>query len=63
MITVIISGDGDFHYLIEFLLEKDKLLLLMVPNKKFSGLLKKFFKHIVIIANSCIEKIKQDNKK
>lgn len=40
--TLIISGDGDFHCLVEYLLGKDKLLALMVPNhKKYSGLLKR----------------------
>lgn len=40
--ALIISGDGDFHCLIEYLLKRDKLFALMVPNrKKYSGLLKK----------------------
>ena len=40
--ALIITGDGDFHCLIEYLLEKEKLLALMVPNhKKYSGLLKR----------------------
>ena len=40
--ALIISGDGDFHCLIEYLLEQNKLLALMVPNrKKYSGLLKR----------------------
>ena len=40
--AVIVTGDGDFHCLIEYLLVRDKLLALMVPNhKKYSGLLKR----------------------
>ncbi|OHB22420.1 MAG: hypothetical protein A2939_02565 [Parcubacteria group bacterium RIFCSPLOWO2_01_FULL_48_18] len=40
--ALIVSGDGDFHCLIEHLLEQKKLLALMVPNrKKYSGLLKR----------------------
>jgi len=40
--ALIVTGDGDFHCLIEYLLEKEKLLALMVPNhKKYSGLLKR----------------------
>lgn len=40
--ALIITGDGDFHCLVEYLLEKNKLLALMVPNhKKYSGLLKR----------------------
>ncbi|KKU02770.1 MAG: hypothetical protein UX06_C0051G0005 [Candidatus Giovannonibacteria bacterium GW2011_GWA2_45_21] len=40
--ALIITGDGDFHCLVEYLLEQKKLLALMVPNrKKYSGLLKR----------------------
>lgn len=40
--ALIVSGDGDFHCLIEYLLEQNKLLALMVPNhKKYSALLKR----------------------
>jgi uncharacterized LabA/DUF88 family protein len=40
--ALIVTGDGDFHCLIEHLLGRKKLLALMVPNqKKYSGLLKK----------------------
>ncbi len=40
--ALIVSGDGDFHCLVEYLLEQEKLLALMVPNrKKYSGLLKR----------------------
>lgn len=40
--AMIISGDGDFHCLVEYLLDMNKLLVLMVPNhKKYSGLLKR----------------------
>jgi uncharacterized LabA/DUF88 family protein len=41
--AVIVSGDGDFACLIEFLKEKNKLEMLIVPNEnKYSALLKKF---------------------
>ena len=40
--ALIVTGDGDFHCLVEYLLEKNKLLALMVPNHKhYSGLLKR----------------------
>ena len=40
--SLIVTGDGDFHCLVEYLLEQEKLLILMVPNhKKYSGLLKR----------------------
>ena len=45
--AIIISGDGDFACLVEYLLEKDKLLHVMVPNNKFSKLLARFTKKIV----------------
>lgn len=43
--ALIISGDGDFHCLIEYLEMKEKLLKVGIPNKrKYSSLLKKFRK-------------------
>ncbi len=45
--AVIISGDGDFYSLVEYLKEKDKLLHLMVPNWQYSSLLKPFDSYIV----------------
>ena len=42
--AVIVSGDGDFAVLADFLLEKDKLLKFIVPNyKTMSILIKKVF--------------------
>jgi len=39
--AVIVSGDGDFYCLIEYLRNQNKLLVLLVPNYyKYSGLLK-----------------------
>ena len=40
--AIIVSGDGDFHCLIEYLTKNDKLLKIIVPNKKYSSLLRKF---------------------
>lgn len=41
--AVIVSGDGDFYCLIEYLLKKNKLKRLLVPNRlKYSALLRKF---------------------
>lgn len=47
--AIIVTGDGDFHCLVEYLKEKNKLLHLMVPNDKFSKLLGRFSKDIVLI--------------
>ena len=43
------SGDGDFRCLVEYLIEKRKLLHIMTPNRSFSKLLRDFLKHIVQI--------------
>lgn len=45
--AIIVTNDGDFYCLIEFLVEKDKLLHLLAPNKHYSGLLRAFSKYIV----------------
>lgn len=43
--AIIVSGDGDFHCLIEYLLKKSKLLKVVIPNKyKYSALLRRFGK-------------------
>lgn len=40
--AVIVSGDGDFHCLIKYLREKNKLKIVLAPDiAKYSGLLKK----------------------
>lgn len=41
--AVIITGDGDFHCLVEYLKKKEKLKKLLIPNRhKYSALLRKF---------------------
>jgi len=40
--AIIVSGDGDFHCLIEYLDKKDKLLKVLAPTKHYSALLRKF---------------------
>ena len=45
--AIIISGDGDFHCLIKYLVNKNKLLLVLAPNKYYSRLLKPFSRFIV----------------
>lgn len=47
--AVIVSGDGDFACLIEFLIENNKLLKLLTPNAKYSRLLARFDDHIIRI--------------
>ena len=48
--AVIVTGDGDFHCLVEYLSEQKKLEKLIVPNKKYSSLLRKFSTFIVNIS-------------
>ncbi|MFA7252715.1 MAG: NYN domain-containing protein [Candidatus Paceibacterota bacterium] len=39
--AVIVSGDGDFYCLVEYLIKNNKLEELFVPNKNYSALFKK----------------------
>lgn len=48
--AIIVSGDGDFYCLAEYLEKKKKLEKIIVPNKKYSSLLRKFGKYIVNMA-------------
>ena len=45
--AIIISGDGDFACLVEFLADNKKLLHVLTPNKKYSKLLKPFSAYII----------------
>ncbi len=45
--AIIVSGDGDFFGLVEYLIQQKKLLHLMAPNRKYSTLLKPFEHYIV----------------
>jgi uncharacterized LabA/DUF88 family protein len=47
--AIIVSGDGDFHCLLEFLEQNNKLLKLLAPNKHYSSLLRRFDRYIVRI--------------
>lgn len=60
--AIIVSGDGDFHCLIEYLESKGKLLKIIAPNKRYSSLLKKFTKYIVVVS-PLKEKLKVTSKK
>jgi len=58
--AIIVSGDGDFHCLIEYLHQRNKLYRVLVPNKKYSKLLHKFNNYIVRID---LLKLSLENKK
>ncbi len=45
--AIIVSGDGDFYSLIEYLRDNNKLLHIMTPNWKYSTLLKPFEDSII----------------
>ncbi|MET0779402.1 MAG: NYN domain-containing protein [Candidatus Saccharimonadales bacterium] len=45
--AIIVSNDGDFACLIEYLVDKNKLLHIFTPNRNYSKLLKPFSKYIV----------------
>ncbi len=48
--SVIVSGDGDFRCLHEFLIKNRKLLSIIIPNRKSeSSLLKKFQKYKIFV--------------
>jgi len=40
--AVIVTGDGDFHCLVEYLEKKGKLLKILAPTNHYSSLLRKF---------------------
>jgi len=47
---IIVSGDGDFYCLIEYLEKQGKLLNIMIPNlKKYSALLRKYKKYFIYL--------------
>lgn len=45
--AIIVSGDGDFYSLVEYLDEQGKLLKLLTPSRHYSRLYNKFDKYIV----------------
>lgn len=45
--AIIVSGDGDFYSLCEYLKSRGKLLAIMTPNWQYSTLLKEFDSHII----------------
>jgi uncharacterized LabA/DUF88 family protein len=48
--ALIVSGDGDYHCLVDYLKRKNKLLKLMIPDRnKYSSLLRKFMGEIVFM--------------
>jgi uncharacterized LabA/DUF88 family protein len=51
--AIIVSGDGDFHCLIKYLLSKNKLAYVFIPNKKaYSHLLNEYYKYLRFIEDA-----------
>ncbi len=56
--AVIVTGDGDFYCLVQYLLENNKLQTVLVPNQnKYSALLKRFAKKDIAFMNNLKDKI------
>jgi len=50
--AIIVSGDGDFHCLIEYLAKQNKLGKILIPNRKrYSALLRKFRPYFAFLDN------------
>lgn len=47
--AIIVSGDGDFYCLAEYLASKERLKHIMTPNRFYSSLLKPYEKYIIRI--------------
>ena len=45
--AIIVSGDGDFFCLVEYLEKKHKLLKILAPNRKYSSLLRSYNRFVV----------------
>jgi len=56
--AIIVTGDGDFYCLVQYLLEHDKLQKVLIPNQdKYSALLKSFAKKNIAFMNDLKNKI------
>jgi uncharacterized LabA/DUF88 family protein len=60
--AIIVSGDGDFYCLVEYLEKNHKLAKIIVPNQKYSSLLRKYAKYVFPI-NIAKEKLKVKKEK
>lgn len=50
--ALIVTGDGDFYCLIDYLQNNEKLLKLMIPDQnRFSSLFRKVIPHIIFMNN------------
>ena len=50
--AIIVAGDGDYHCLIEYLVNQNKLLHIFIPNKfSYSSLLREFRNYFVFVSD------------
>lgn len=50
--AIIISGDGDYYCLIEYLEKQNRLLHVFIPNKySYSSLLRKYSKYLIYVSD------------
>ncbi|MCX6766436.1 MAG: NYN domain-containing protein [Candidatus Moranbacteria bacterium] len=62
--AVIVSGDGDFHCLVHYLIQQDKLEKVLIPNRfRYSALLKKVAANKLAFMNDLQKKLEYKNKK
>lgn len=62
--ALIVSGDGDFHCLIKYLTQQDKLEKVLIPDKfNYSALLKKLAANKLAFINDLRNKLEYKNKK
>ena len=56
--AIVITGDGDFHCLVEYLVKQDKLEKLLIPNKaSYSALLKRFDSQVLAFISDLKKKL------
>ena len=56
--AILVSGDGDYHCIVEFLKEKNILIKIVSPNYKYLSLLLKRTNTPIIILDQFIDKLK-----
>lgn len=62
--AIIVTGDGDFYCLVDYLSKQNKLLKLLVPNvRKYSSLLKPFGKDRIDFMNDLKKKVGKKNER
>jgi uncharacterized LabA/DUF88 family protein len=62
--ALIVTGDGDFHCLVKYLFENNKLRYLLIPNqKKYSALLKKVAPGKLLFMNNLKDKLQYKKEK